>query len=389
VAAPRRILILSASAGAGHLRAAEAVETACRRLYPIAEVRHIDTLTLTPVSFRRAYGAGYLDFVNRAPDLMGVLYDRTNRPPRSPTADRVRLAVDRLNTRPFVRFVREFEPEVVCHTHFLPAGILTHQKRKGRIDAHQAVVVTDFDVHRFWLCRGVERYFVARADNRVHLEALGVSKEAVRVTGIPIDPVFADAADIGALRRKHAVADRLPFVLVLCGGFGVGPIGHLLGALWAAVRGAQIVVVAGRNERLRANLERLAQGAPIPTRVIGFTREMREWMALADVCVTKPGGLTTSEALACGLPLVVANAIPGQETRNATFLYESGAAISGENPYTLGPRVAQLLASPARLGVMKRAARALARPHAALDIAEELARLAAPATPAAGPAHDP
>jgi processive 1,2-diacylglycerol beta-glucosyltransferase len=110
-------------------------------------------------------------------------------------------------------------------------------------------------------------------------------------------------------------------------------------------------------------------------------------MALADLCVTKPGGLTTSEALACGLPLVVANAIPGQETRNATFLYESGAAISGENPYTLGPRVAQLLASPVRLGAMKRAARALARPRAALDIATGLARLAAPTPAAAGQAR--
>lgn len=387
MAPPRRILILSASAGAGHLRAAQAVETACRRLYTAAEVRHVDTLTLTPAPFRRAYGAGYLDFVNRAPDLMGVLYDRTNRPPRSHAADRLRLAVDRLNTRPFVRFVREFEPDVVCHTHFLPAEILSHQKRRGRIEAHQAVVVTDFDVHRFWLCAGVDRYFVARDDNRVHLEALGVPSEAVQVSGIPIDPVFADTAGVAALRRKHAVAEGLPFLLVLCGGFGVGPIEHLLESLWAAVRGAQIVVVAGKNERLRANLERLARSAPLPTRVIGFTQQMHEWMALADLCVTKPGGLTTSEALACGLPLVVANAIPGQETRNATFLYESGAAISGENPYTLGPRVAQLLASPVRLGAMKRAARALARPRAALDIATGLARLAAPTPAAAGQAR--
>jgi len=207
-------------------------------------------------------------------------------------------------------------------------------------------------------------------------------RESVQVTGIPIDPVFADAANIGVLRPKHAVADGLPLILVLCGGFGVGPIEYLLGGLLAAVRGAQIVVVAGKNEKLRASLEQLAHGALLPTRVIGFTQEMHEWMALADICVTKPGGLTTSEALACGLPLVVANAIPGQETRNATFLYESGAGISGENPYTLGPRVAQLLASPARLEAMKRAARALARPHAALDIATELARLAAPSPPA-------
>jgi processive 1,2-diacylglycerol beta-glucosyltransferase len=121
---PRRILILSASAGAGHLRAAEAVEAACRLRYEAAEVRHVDILTLTPAPFRKAYGKGYLDFVNRAPEIMGILYERTNRPPRNPAADAIRRTVQRLNTRPLVRYVEEMAPDVICHTHFLPAEIL-------------------------------------------------------------------------------------------------------------------------------------------------------------------------------------------------------------------------------------------------------------------------
>ena len=131
-----------------------------------------------------------------------------------------------------------------------------------------------------------------------------------------------------------------------------------------------MVVVAGRNEGLRRRLERAAGEAGVPARILGFTREMHEWMAVASLVVTKPGGLTTSEALASGLPMVVANPIPGQETRNATMLYESGAAISGENPYTIGARVAALLREPARLTRMARAARALGRPRAAFDIAD-------------------
>ena len=118
--------------------------------------------------------------------------------------------------------------------------------------------------------------------------------------------------------------------------------------------------------------QRLERGG---VRVLGFTTEMHEWMSLADLAVTKPGGLTTSEALALGLPLVVANAIPGQETRNATMLFEEGAAVSGENPLTVGHRVAQLLAAPERLAAMRRAARRLGRPAAARDVAEELGRL--------------
>jgi processive 1,2-diacylglycerol beta-glucosyltransferase len=357
------------------MRAAEAVEAASRRTYPAAHVEHVDVLTLTPASFRKLYGDTYLELVNRAPELMGFFYDRTNRPPRHRAADALKRAVERLNTRRFVAFVREFAPDVVVHTHFLPAEIVAHEKTRGRLSMPHAVVVTDFDVHRFWCCPGADRFFVAREDNRVHLEALGQPAPSVHVTGIPVHPVFDEAVDRAALQVKHEIDPGRPLVLVLTGGFGVGPIEGLVRALWDRLHGAQLVVIAGRNEALRHTLQRASHQAPVPTRVIGFTREMHEWMALATLVVTKPGGLTTSEALAMGLPMVVANPIPGQETRNATMLYEEGAAISGENPYTIGTRVVRLLASPARLVAMAKAARRLGRPRAAFDVAEELSRL--------------
>jgi processive 1,2-diacylglycerol beta-glucosyltransferase len=140
-----------------------------------------------------------------------------------------------------------------------------------------------------------------------------------------------------------------------------------------AARGAQLVVVAGRNRGLR---DRLAGRALPGVRTIGFTEVMHDWMSLADLAITKPGGLTTAEATARGLPLVVAGAIPGQETRNATMLFEAGAAISGDNPLTIGHRVAELLRTPRRLASMRRAALRLARPGAALDIAEDVLALA-------------
>jgi processive 1,2-diacylglycerol beta-glucosyltransferase len=373
---PLRVLVLSASAGAGHLRAGEAVEAACRMRFPGSEVRHVDALTLTPAPFRRMYSRGYLDFVARAPGLFGVLYEHTNRPPKNPAADKIRLALERLNTAAFVRFVKTFDPHVICHTHFLPAEIVGHERRKGRIAAPDTVVVTDFEVHRFWLCRGAGGYCVAREENRLHLEALGVPREQVRVTGIPIDPVFGLKPERAVLRKKHGIENGLPTVLVLCGGFGVGPMEALVKNLQGALTKARMVIVTGRNEALRERLSALARRAPTPMRVLGYTREMHELMALADLAVTKPGGLTTSEALAMGLPLVVANPIPGQETRNAIMLYEEGVAISGENPYTIGPRVARLLASPNRLGEMRRKALALARPEAAHVIAEDLGRMA-------------
>jgi processive 1,2-diacylglycerol beta-glucosyltransferase len=370
-----RILVLSASVGAGHLRAAEAVAAGCRRLAPKARVRHVDVLTLTSAVFRRLYGKGCIDLVNRAPEIMGLLYDRTNRQTRNAMPDAIRLLVERLNTKPLVRFVREFAPDVVCHTHFLPAEIMRHERRRGRFDAAEAVVVTDFDVHRYWHVAGVRLYCVAREECRDHLVALGVSPESIRVTGIPIDPVFNARPRLADLRLKHGVDARKPLILVLGGGFGIGPIEILLERLIENVRGAEIVVVAGRNQSLRKKLVQSARRAPVETRVIGFTREMHEWMALATLVVTKPGGLTTSEALACGVPVIVANAIPGQETRNATMLYERGAALSGENALTIGARAARLLRDPERLKAMRRAARSLARPRAAMEVARELLRM--------------
>jgi processive 1,2-diacylglycerol beta-glucosyltransferase len=202
-----------------------------------------------------------------------------------------------------------------------------------------------------------------------------VSAESVQVTGIPVDLAFASRPDLRALRAKHGVLGDLPLVLVLSGGLGVGPVEGLVEALWASLRGARLVVVTGRNEPLRARREARARHAKLPTTVLGFTRDMAEWMALATLVVTKPGGLTTSEALARGLPMVVTNPIPGQETRNATMLFEEGAAISGENPLTVGPRVARLLADRARLAALAGAARRLGRPEAAMDVAAALGAL--------------
>lgn len=374
-----RVLILSASVGAGHLRAAEAVEAACRLADPQADVRNLDVLTLTPAAFRRLYARGYLDLVNHAPELLGLLYDRTNRAPRGRAAERLRLAVERLNTRPLVELLADFQPDVVCHTHFLSAEILAHRQRRRGLRVPQAIVVTDFDVHRFWLSPAAALYCVARQDNHDHLAALGVPGERVQVTGIPILPAFGALPSRDSLRGKHGVANDRPLVLVLCGGFGVGPIEELVRSLWAHLSQARLVIVTGRNQELQRRLETQARRVRVPTQVLGFTTEMHEWMALADVAVGKPGGLTTSEALACGVPLVVTHPIPGQETRNAVMLYEEGAAISGENPLTVGPRVARLLAAPDRLAALRRNALRLGRPDAAARVARSLRGLASAA----------
>jgi processive 1,2-diacylglycerol beta-glucosyltransferase len=372
------VLILSASAGAGHVRAAQAIERAFAVAGAAREVRHVDALEHTTKLLRRVYARTYLDLVNRAPELLGWLYDYLDTPWQG---QRGRLALDRLNTRRFVRLLESYQPEWTICTHFLPAEIIAWLRREARLRTRHAIVVTDLDVHAMWLTREVDRYFVALEETRVHLERLGIPGETIRVTGIPIDPVFAEPRDRQAMRRAHGLDPDRTTLLVSAGGFGVGPVEHLTRSLLELRHPAQAVVVCGRSAELKSRLDGLAAGVPAdhPVRlhVVGYTTAMDEYMAAADVLVGKPGGLTTSEALARGLVMVIVNPIPGQEERNADHLLEEGAAIRCNNLPVLADKIERLLSDPARLTAMRASVRRLARPRAAHDVVTALVEASA------------
>jgi processive 1,2-diacylglycerol beta-glucosyltransferase len=369
-----RVLILSASAGAGHLRAADAVEKAVRTTGLASEVQNVDVLRFTNQVFRHLYSKAYIDLVNRAPEVLGWLYDHLDVPGKN---DEIRLALDRLNTGPLVRFLNKYQPDVAICTHFLPSEIVSWLKGSRQVRVMNAVVVTDLDVHAMWLCRNCEHYFVALEETKVHLTALGVPAEKVTVSGIPIDPVFGEAKDPVAMRRKHGLDERRFTILVSAGGFGVGPVEHIIEALSRLTRPAQVVVVCGRNEELRTRLGRLVESLQpriqgVSFRLLGFTSEMDELMTAADLFVGKPGGLTTSEALAKGLPMVVINPIPGQEERNSDHLLEEGIAIRCNNLPALAYKIERLIDEPGKLTLMRGNALALGKPRAAFTIVERL-----------------
>jgi processive 1,2-diacylglycerol beta-glucosyltransferase len=373
-----RVLILSASAGAGHLRAAEAVEKAFRKAGAAREVRHLDVLQYTNPLFRNIYSKTYLDMVNTMPEVLGWLYDHLDKPNAN---DPLRMAFEKLNALPFIKLLEQYQPEITVCTHFLPAEIISWLKSRGRLAARQAVVVTDLDVHAMWLCRHYEHYFVALDETRAHLEELGVPASKLSVTGIPIDPVFAEPKDKTAMRLKHGL-DPDPgraTILISAGGFGVGRIETVLAALAKLRHRAQVVAICGRNQELYAELRARSDAqpanAPVALKAVGFTTEMDELMAASDLIVGKPGGLTTSEALARGLVFVVVNPIPGQEERNSDHLLEEGAAIRCNNLPVLAYKIDRLLDDPSRLAAMRANARRLGRPDAARDVVNRLLTL--------------
>jgi processive 1,2-diacylglycerol beta-glucosyltransferase len=371
-----KVLVLSASAGAGHIRAAQAIERALAETGAAREVRHVDTLEYTNKIFRRLYSKAYLDMVNKMPDVLGWLYDHLDKPWKN---ERRRLAFDKLNTRPFVKMLKEYRPDIMICTHFLPAEIISWLKAKERIMSRQAIVVTDFDVHAMWLCHHYEQYFVALDETREHMERLGIPAGKLTVSGIPIDPVFSEAKDKREMRRKHNLHPDRWTILVSAGGFGVGPIEHLMESLLQLKHTSQAVVICGRNEELKQRIERLAATAPsgsrVEVRALGYTTEMDEYMAASDIVLGKPGGLTTSEALARGLVFVIVNPIPGQEERNSDHLLEEGVAIRCNNLPVLAYKIDRLLDDPARFALMRANAERLARPRAAHEIIDKLLSL--------------
>ncbi len=371
----KKVLLLSASAGAGHVRAAEAVEKAFQQLDDgeSREVLHVDVLNHTNKLFRHLYSKAYIDLVNKMPEVPGWVYDKLDKPWKN---ERRRLALDKLNTRPFVKLLREYQPDLIVCTHFLPAEIVSWLKAKERLASRQVIIVTDFDVHAMWLVHHYERYFVALEEARVYLEALGIPAGKITVSGIPIDPVFAVKKDKQEMRAKHGLAADRTTILLSAGGFGVGSVDALVHSLLPLQHRAQIVAICGRNEELKQRLTKLAArtkpDATVTLKPFGYTKEMDELMTASDIVLGKPGGLTTSEALAKGLVFVIVNPIPGQEERNSDHLLEGAAAIRCNNLPTLSYKLDRLLADPNRFKSMQANARRMGHPNAAREIVEQL-----------------
>jgi processive 1,2-diacylglycerol beta-glucosyltransferase len=362
-----KVLIFSASAGVGHLRSAQAVELALRELCPDAEVVNVDVLTLTNRLVRHFCSRTYFDLIKAAPHFVGYVYDRLDKPAKPSALDGVKARLQRSHFRRAVELIESRPWDLAINTHFLSAELIGGLRRAGRVSFPQVTVTTDFYIHSMWVKQPVDRYFAASDETAACLSAY-VPAEQIEVTGIPVHPAFAEPHDRLACRQKHGLPMDRPMILQLAGGFGVGPIEAIHQGLLAGRRPLHVVVAAGRNEAARQRLQSVPLPAHHSRTILGFTDAMHELMAAADLVVSKPGGLTTSEALASGVPMLVIDPIPGQECRNCDYLLERGAAVKAGTLHTLPFKLDQLLADPRSLQDMAVAARQLGRPRAAFDV---------------------
>lgn len=372
-ALPMKIVILTAATGGGHLRAAHAMEEGL-----LAKTRHqavtVDALKAVGPAFDKLICGSYLFMARHCPALFGRLYQGSN---RSGGFSRfVPWLISRFS-KGLLRTLERERPDAVITTHPFAATMCGFLRRKGKLTVPALSVITDYGAHRAYTAPGLDGYIVACDDMVQQLAAWGFPAETVHPFGIPVHRCFFPPFDPGALRQELGLRPDLPTVLFMAGSFGVSNIIGLYRTLAKAGMPLQLIVITGRNRKLYDRFEREIAQSGLPTQLILFTDEVEKYMHAADLLVTKPGGLTVSEALASGLPLAAFDAIPGQEEDNAAFLERHGMAIRLKKDSDFAGEIAALLGDPERLAAMRRACEAFDRSRCVEETAALLEELTA------------
>lgn len=360
-----RVLILTASYGSGHAEAARslavAVEARGGRAVVVDHFRQL----VHPV-FAHASRALYYWLLRHAPGVWALAYTLGDRlGPESPLA----FGMTRVGTDRLARLLDTMRPDAVVTVHATPAAAMAALALGGRRLPPHTTAVTDFVAHSQWMPRPVDRYCVAAEEVRNEFVARGISPERVVVTGVPVREEFSRAVDATRARRALGLAAGLPTIVAMAGSQGsLGRLGDITRALLRMERPMQAVVVAGRDERLRAGLARLAAGSPV--RVVGYVDDVRTLLAAADLLVTKAGGMTLAEATAAEVPLLLYGSLAGQERGNERFASRAGIALVARSPRELPPLLDRALGDPDTVERLQGSLRRLRRPDAAQHIVD-------------------
>lgn len=359
-------LIFSASVGAGHDQVARALQEEILRRYPKARVAIVDTISYISPILNKLVLEGYLGLLKFSPRVYGKLYEKTE---TGETAADIANLPYRLLSRALTKVIRDYSPDSIICTHAFAAGLMGTLKKRQRIEQHLTTVITDFTVHSYWVHAGNDLYCIAHEQLVYLMDEFGTPRSQVAATGIPILAKFAEKQEPTAVRAKYGLAD-LPTALVMGGSLGLGEIKEIVERFDASAEDAQVLVVTGRNEILHSELKHHYWRNTF--HVYGFVDFVNELMAAADVVLTKPGGVTSAEALSQGKPIIVISPIPGQEDRNSRWLTEQGCAIRLPDDKHAGLKMAQLLADRERLALLGQRAAHLGRPLAAGAVIDQI-----------------
>ena len=364
---PKRLLILSASVGAGHMRAGDALSRIYEERFD-GRTYHVDFLRYALPRFGRMVEGSYYFTTKYIPVLYKYLYYLEDRP-----SSLFKTAEISLGLKKCYELVRKYRPQAILSTHPFPALVVS--ELYSRIPIPNGAVLTDYVSHCVWANPNTQRFFVAHACMVEQLVQEGAPRDRIRVTGIPSQPCSAVPGERHEVRQKLGLDPGLSTILVMSGGNAIGPMTDVLKTLDHLRTDFQVIVITGRNQGAFRELQALMAALGLHGRVLGFVDNVPEYMAASDLLISKAGGLTVSEALAAGLPFVIIRPTPGQEDGNTQFLERSGCGIYLKNPSLLRECLTGLFREPSRLELMRRNALQLAKPNAAEAILTEMDRL--------------
>lgn len=345
-----RILILSAATGGGHMRAAHALEEAIRRKSPETEVRVVDFLKEISPILDKTICDGYHFLATKTPKVFGKLYQKTNE--ETPFSQIV-PKFNSLFCQKLVPLMEEFRPDVVVTTHPFATEMISRLKEKGALFAPLICIMTDYGPHKAWFADRVDAYIVSAQDMVEEMVMMGVDCNKIFPFGIPVHGVFFYKEDKNKLQQELGLTPGLPTILIMAGSFGVTNIAKIYRSIAVIDMPFQMIVITGRNQRLYDYFSEIIPESPKKTKLVFFTNEVEKYMHASDLIITKPGGLTVSEALACNIPLAVFDAIPGQEEDNANFLLQHEMAIRIQKGEDCADSIRALLQDHERLEKMR------------------------------------
>ncbi len=366
---PKKVLIVYASGGMGHVMAAKAIEQAFKRKYPDIEVKNVNVIDFANKSYRAVFVHGYNFVSAKLPRLWGWLYQTFNSKSRQgfPSwLSRVCIA------KRFIPFIREFKPDFIISTHPLPMLIVSYSKANDVIDILSSMVCTDYGCHSFWVDKEVNYYFGAVESVGTCLCGYGAKKEQIAITGIPIEEKFTVVFNKEELQKKYGLKSDAFTILIVGGQFGIDTLKNIINSIIDKHDGrVHFLVVAGRDHYLKDALDKADLNKRFSNvKIFGFIDYMHELMSVSDIIFSKAGGLTVSECMAKGLPMVINKVIPGQEEDNVEYLVSHNAAVKANNTEEIIAAIDELIKNPQKVAAMKKSAATIGKPNSAEALAD-------------------
>jgi len=363
----KRVLIVHARAGLGHISAAKALEEAFAENHPDVEVKNVDIIDFSMKIYKEIFVHGYNFLSEKVPPGWGLFYNHLKSKSAQTIADTLsKIAMD----SKFLPFIKEYNPDFIIATYPLATRLISISKRQELIDIPSAMVVTDFGFHSFWVDKETNYYFAATEELKTKITHAGVGEERIVVTGIPIRKQFSKKIDAPQFLPSIGLRADIPTFLILGGQYGHTTLEKVVQGVRKNVKETQFIIISGRCEELKKNLETsFLQDIP-EVKIFDFVKNIEDFMGSSSLIFTKAGGLTVSECLAIGTPMIIYKIIPGQEEGNMEYCVRMGAALKVRNVKELISRASRLLGDPKDLEKMKKACLNLGKPHAAKTIVD-------------------